>query len=138
MMDKAMEIDWDTIVTNTSYEIYMIDELEDYDDIKMSLYTQTYIIFNSLKRLKRKRFFTDREVDYIWVVLNGDILHLNDLSLGIENEIYTIINTIFNELIELCIHIEDYECASNLSKFKDFWFSSLNIKIRKFSGTKQK
>ena len=139
-MNKSYEKEWDSKVSVFAFDVYAMDELEHDPETQVQLFTQIEIIFSQLKKLSRGRFFKQRELDVTWVMLRSDILILNDWAgaSGVLNNVYSVIVELFDELIKIAEVKTDYECASNLLKFRDLWFNTFNIKIKNASGTEQK
>lgn len=129
---------WDGLVSMYAFDVYGIDALDDYPDLQIKLFTQIGIIFKSLKKLNRTRFFKQREFDVTWLLVRNEIYFLNDISIegNCVNEVYDIIVELFNQLISICEEYSTYECAGNLLKFRDYWFSAFNIKLKKVNGSK--
>lgn len=139
-MNKSYEKEWDDKVSMFAFDVYAMDELEHDPETQVQLFTQIEIIFSQLKKLSRGRFFKQRELDVTWVMLRHDILILNDWAkeaLVLRN-VYSVIVELFDELIKIAEIKTDYECASNLLKFRELWFNTFNIKIKNASGTEQK
>jgi hypothetical protein len=134
------EKEWNDIINMYAFDVYAIDELDSLSDLQIALYSQLVLIFNQLKKLKRGRFFKQREFDVIWLMMRTDILMLNDLAKEgrVLKDVYEILLNLFNDLIKVAERKSDYECASNLLKFRDIWFDTFNIKIKKVSGSQQK
>lgn len=139
-MNKSYEKEWDSKVSVFAFDVYAMDELEHDPETQVQLFTQIEIIFSQLKKLSRGRFFKQRELDVTWVMLRHDILILNDWAGAskVLKNVYSVIVELFDELIKIAEVKADYECASNLLKFRDLWFNTFNIKIKNASGTEQK
>jgi len=135
-MNKSYEKEWDDIVGALAFDVYAMDELEHDTEIQVRLFTQIEIIFGQLKKLSRGRFFKQRELDVTWVMFRQDIFYLNDLANdgGVLRNVYSVIVELFDELIKIAERITDYECASNLLKFRDMWFNAFNIKLKNASA----
>ena len=135
-MNKSYEKEWDSKVSVFAFDVYAMDELEHDPETQVQLFTQIEIIFSQLKKLSRGRFFKQRELDVTWVMLRSDILILNDWAgaSGVLNNVYSVIVELFDELIKITEVKTDYECASNLLKFRDLWFNAFNIKIKNASA----
>ena len=139
-MIKSYEKEWDDVVGVMAFDVYAMDELEHEPQIQVNLFQQIEIIFGQLKKLSRGRFFKQREMDVTWIMLRHDIFVLNDWAKegGVLKNVYEVIVELFDELIRITERMMDYECASNLLKFRDMWFAAFNIKIKSVSGTGQK
>jgi hypothetical protein len=135
-MNNSYEKEWDALVGSLAFDVYAMDELEDMPEIQFKLFTQIEVIFTQLKKLSRGRFFKQRELDVTWIMLRQDIFFLNDLATegGVIRNVYNIVMDLFDDLIKIAEVKTDYECASNLLKFRDMWFSAFNIKIKNASA----
>jgi len=123
--------EWDKIVSGFAFDIYSLEELEDLNDIQFMLFSNVEDIFIDLKKLKKERFFVDREIQAMWIVLTDKILYLNEYGRAYKIDLMSIVLDIFDELLVLCEKFSEYECAGNLLKFRDKWLFELQIKIKK-------
>jgi len=126
---------WDELLILNLFDVYTLDDLTQIVGAQVKISQSIENIFNLLKNLKNKRFYSAKEIETIYLLAREDIVNINELlynMCGVEmvKIIYSIIVSIFDDLIDLSDAIDNYECSGNLLKFRDYWFNINKIKIK--------
>lgn len=129
---------WSEIVRFNAIDVINFHELEDRPDIADKFYARILSIFDTLSKLKHNKFYRDKELETIYLLVKDLMYDINDLLIlvnepGLPALIYEVIFNIFEELFLFCEDYELYEAAQNLLTFRDIWFGNFNVKIIKYS-----
>lgn len=134
--------DWQNIVKTHLIEIYGYEEFIPYEPLAHQLEMSIANIFESLRRLKRTKFYTIKEIENIFLMINDDIKDIHAVLITMNNLItgktYKLIFDVFASLIELGETYNLYEVSGNLLGIKNWWLQHYNIKYNFKSANNQK
>lgn len=134
--------DWQNVVKTNLIELYGYDEFVGYETMAHQLEISIGNIFESLRRLKRSKFYTIKEIENIFLMINDDIKDIHAILIAMNNVItgktYLLIFELFANLIELGETYTLYEVSGNLLNIKNWWLNHYNIKQKFNSANKQK
>lgn len=134
--------DWTDVVKTHIIDIYGFVELFGHEPIAHQLEISINNIFESLRRLKRTKFYTIKEIENIFLMINDDIKDIHAVLMAMNNLItaktYALILELFNDLIELGEAYNNYEVSGNLLAIKNWWLNHYNIKQKQHSANNQK
>lgn len=133
--------EWEHIVGFNLIDIVSFKELDEMPEIADRFYSTLLSIFKMLSRLKHNKFYNQKEMDTIFMLVKDDLYNINDLLIhvnepGLPALIYEVVFNIFEELFVFCEDYELYETCHNLLTFRDIWFNNFGVKIVRVNAKK--
>jgi len=132
--------EWKEIVDMNIVQVYQFNEFDNHREIAVELDQNMADIFDMLFRIKNNKFYNNKEIESIYLLIRPSIMTINEILMMLNNKItgpiYEIILNVFEELILLAEDYENYEVAGNLLEVRDYWFNCFNIRINTVKGAK--